>query len=289
MTTNIFEELDAEYSDELAKKNGLAKCLDIGVQVTCIKENEQLKELAGVPIEVFYYFEDGHFNIAIIVFNNAHRWPAIVEILAKVYGKSTSEYHSVGFGYTNSAHGAVVSGGYSGNHKQMIFISKDVAKTNPKEGNLDRSERMALSVFTEAERKNLEGFLGARWGMTVAEIPHNLLLVRESKEEKEKIYIQSDNLYFGSIPVEHIEYTFKNNRLISMEIYSEPPQYPLAIDIYDVFTYIFVSNFGKKAEIGDITYFLTLPKTRIMIHESSAGGGIIKAELNTTEEFEEIQ
>ncbi|MDR2869472.1 MAG: hypothetical protein LBV04_03395 [Deferribacteraceae bacterium] len=254
----------AEYSKELAQKNGLVQCLDIGDIVSCVKENEQLKELAGAPIKVVYDFKYGNFTGASITFN-AHQWPAIAGELTKVYGKSTNKYggvgHSNSFRYSNNIYGADVNGFYDELDNQRIYISKDIIKRNT-----DRFDRMALSTFTADERKSLEGFLGLKWGMTVVEIPHKLVLVKDDVEKEEKKYIQSDNLYFGSIPVEHIEYTFKNNRLVSMWIYSNPPRYWLHSDLLSIFVDIIELNFGKM-EILESTYFLNFPKTEIFIYE----------------------
>ncbi|MDR2870335.1 MAG: hypothetical protein LBV04_07795, partial [Deferribacteraceae bacterium] len=253
----------SEYSDKL----GMKECDDYGKVIICTKSDESLKEIAGVPVDVVYIFKGTIFHHIRISFKGAQHWLTITKSLTNAYGKSrydTDERVRNGFAYSNIINGIGIGGGYTVG-KQILFV-ESLPPIGIEEIATNRFNKMALSIFTDAERNSLEGFLGAKWGMTVKQIPQKIIMVMSS--DNWETYLQIENLYFGSIPVSSISYLFTDGKLGTINIdfeltYTLEDPLILLKDILEL-------NFGKFKEYKS-GYILYLPKTIISIDRTDIG------------------
>jgi hypothetical protein len=258
-----------EYSEEL----GMKECVDYGKSIVCTKENEDFKNISGVPVEVEYVFKGAYFSYVRIGFDGIQHWPTISNMLTKTYGESQpvagmDEFIHNGFLYSNMVDGVEIGGGYAGKIKQILLVASSlVYAAEIEEAATNRLNKMALSMFTAAERKSLDGFLGAKWGMTAEQIPHKIL-----RNIDKGSYAQVENLYFGTIPVDGISYTFKDNKLnsiiITFNFASNMPEEDAIVILKDILEI----NFGKfEWYARNSSYNLLLPKTSINIFKVDNG------------------
>jgi hypothetical protein len=118
---------------------------------------------------------------------------------------------------------------------------------------------MALALFTDEERANLNGFLGVKWGATLDEVGTDMQFMFEVAGTK--MYTKNEKPSFGLIPVKYIEYSFVDGRLVNIRIEVDQ-QYPR-----DLLLFALETNFGKFEKAVYASFMKNLPKTLIMIYD----------------------